>query len=78
MVMAPVRPWPDLRKEDRWLATLMEELLDESLQSPEELRSRAIELRAEAARGQAGGDTEAVLALADRYEQAAAARLGAR
>jgi hypothetical protein len=56
----------------------MEELLDESVQPPEQLRSRALELRAEAARGQAGGDTEAALALADRYEQAAAARLGVR
>jgi hypothetical protein len=76
--MPSVRPWPDLREEDRWLTTLMEELLDESAQSPEQLRGRAVELRAEAARSQAGGDRDAALVLADRYEQAAAARLGTR
>ena len=71
-------PWPEVREEDQWLIGLMEQLLEETAQSPEQLRARAEVLRAEAARGRAGGDRDAVLALADRYEQSAAARLGAR
>jgi len=50
--------------------------MEETAQPPEQLRARANELWAEAARGQAGGDQDAALALAERYEQAAAARLG--
>lgn len=72
-----VRPWPPLLDEDRWLAELMDSRLRESTQSPEELRARARELRTEAERSEIEGMRDAALALAERYEQAAAARLSA-
>jgi len=49
-----------------------------STRSPDELRSRASELRAEAKQTDIKGIREAMLALAERYDEAAAARLGAR
>ena len=70
-----VRPWPVLRDEDRWLTAAMEQRLRDSLQSPERLRERARELRAEAGRSEVKGICDAALALAERYEQAATARL---
>jgi hypothetical protein len=73
-VMA-ARPWPVLRDEDRWLADAMERRLLESTQSPEEMRARARELRAEAEQSDVKGIRDAKLALAERYEQAAATRL---
>jgi hypothetical protein len=72
-----VQPWPPLRDEDRWLAELMDRRLHESTRSPKALRSRARELRAQAEQSQIKGERDAALALADRYEQAAAARLSA-
>jgi hypothetical protein len=71
------RPWPSLRDEDRWLTDAMEGRLAESRQSPEDMRARARELRTEADRTDIRGVREAKLALADRYEQAATARLTA-
>lgn len=71
-------PWPRLRDEDLWLIDLMENRLDKTQQSPEQLRARAKELRSEAARTDVKGLRDAALALAERYEQAAAARAGAR
>lgn len=65
-----VRPWPQLRDEDRWLIDLMEERLHKTRQSPEELRARAEELRGEAERTDIRGFREAALALAERYEEA--------
>ncbi len=72
-VMA-ARPWPALRDEDRWLAEAMERRLRDSTQSPEDMRARARELRAEAEQSDVRGIRDATLALADRYEQAAATR----
>jgi uncharacterized protein YceH (UPF0502 family) len=72
-----VRPWPALNEENRWLTEAMDRLLRESTQSPDELRARAHELRAEAAQSDMKGIRDAAQALADRYEQAAAARLSA-
>jgi hypothetical protein len=72
-----VRPWPPLQDEDRWLAELMDRRLHESTQSAEDLRVRARELRTQAEQSQIKGERDAALALADRYEQAAAARLSA-
>jgi hypothetical protein len=72
-----VRPWPILPDEDRWLTEAMERRLGESTQSPEQLRSRACELRAEAEHSDVRGVRDAALALAERYEQAASARLSA-
>jgi hypothetical protein len=70
-----VHPWPTLPDEDRWLTVAMERRLRETNQSVEELRARARELRVEAGQSDMKGTREAALALADRYEQAATARL---
>jgi hypothetical protein len=72
--MSP-HPWPDLPEEQRWSIELMEELLEQTEQPPRELSARAEELRAQAAQTDIVGYRDAALALADRYEQAAAARL---
>jgi hypothetical protein len=72
-----VRPWPVLPEEDRWLGDAMDRRLRDSAQSTEQLRSRAQELRAEAEQSDVQGISNAALALAERYEQAAAARLSA-
>jgi hypothetical protein len=76
--MGSVRPWPTVAEEDQWVIELMEERFEKTPLSPEQLRARAKELRTQAARGQAGGDKDARLALADRYDEAAAQRLAAR
>ena len=67
-------PWPDIPEEQRWTLELMEERLKQTSQRPQELVSRAEELRAQAAETDVRGFRDAALALADRYEQAAAAR----
>lgn len=67
-------PWPDIPEEQRWTLELMEERLEQTSQRPQELVSRAKELRAQAAETDVKGFRDAALALADRYEQAAAAR----
>jgi hypothetical protein len=71
----PVHPWPDIPGEQRWSLELMEERLERTAQPPRELSARAEELRAQAAQTDIAGYRDAALALADRYEQAAAARL---
>lgn len=53
----------------------MEERLERTSQPPQELSARAGELRAQAAKTDIKGFRDAALALADRYEEAAAARL---
>ena len=53
----------------------MEERLAQTSQPPRELSARAEDLRAQAAQTDIDGYRDAALALADRYEQAAAARL---
>jgi hypothetical protein len=72
-----VRPWPDIPDEHRWPIDLMEELLADTEQTPDELRARAHQLRGEAEASEWGGQRDAYLVLADRYEQAAARRLAA-
>lgn len=67
-------PWPDVGAEGRWAVELMEELLEDTDQSPEGLAARARELRAEAAATGIDAHRRAALALADRYDAAAAAR----
>jgi hypothetical protein len=67
-------PWPDLPDEQRWALELMEERLEQTSQAPQELSARAEELRTQAAETEIKGFHDAALALADRYEQAAAAR----
>ena len=66
--MASTRPWPSVPDEHRWVVELMEERLDRTERSPEELKARAHELRAEAKQTDVDGFREAALALADRYE----------
>jgi hypothetical protein len=68
-------PWPNVPDEQRWSLELMEERLERTAQPPRELSARAEELRTQAAQTDIDGYREAALALADRYEQAAAARL---
>jgi hypothetical protein len=70
-----VHPWPEIPDEQRWALELMEERLDRTAQPPRELSARAQELRVQAAQTDIEGYRIAALALADRYEQAAAARL---
>lgn len=70
-----VRPWPDVSDEHRWAIELMEERFEQTTQTPDELKARAKQLRAEADRTEIPGYRDAALALADRYEVAAADRL---
>lgn len=77
MAMA-VRPWPDVPEDQRWALEFMEERLERTDQTPEELLARADELRAQAAAAEISGIREASLALADRYAEAASARLASR
>jgi hypothetical protein len=69
------RAWPDIPDEHRWTLELMEERLERTQQTPKELSTRAEELRAQAAETDIKGFRDAAVALADRYEEAAAARL---
>jgi hypothetical protein len=69
--------WPTLNEEDQWLIGAMEQQLRESTQTPQELRTQARELRAEAEQTDIKGIRDACLALAAHYEQAAADRLAA-
>ena len=74
--MTDVRPWPEaLVDAHPEVVRLFEETFAETTQTPEELRARARDLRDEAERTEILGHREAALALADRYEQAAAARV---
>lgn len=56
----------------------MEERLSAGGQSPDEMRARAAELREQAEQSDIEGVRAAALALAERYEEAAAASVGAR
>jgi hypothetical protein len=76
--MGSVRPWPTVGEEDQWVIGFMEERFGKTPLSPEQLRARAQDLRTQAEQGRAGGDKDARLALADRYEEAAAKRLARR
>lgn len=77
--MEVVHPWPEVDSdEDRQVIELMEELLETTEQTPEELRARAAELRDEAQQTKIRGYRNAALVLADRYEQVATTRLSAR
>lgn len=73
-----MRPWPALNDEHRWLVDAMEAQLADTDRSPEDLRRRAGELRQQAAGSDVKGIQDASLAMAERYEAAAAARLSAR
>jgi hypothetical protein len=70
--MSSVTPWPEVPADQHWAIELMEERLEKTVQTPEELRERASELRAQAEATDSRGVRDASLALADRYEQTAA------
>ncbi|HET8862430.1 MAG TPA: hypothetical protein VFM94_04175 [Solirubrobacterales bacterium] len=72
------RPWPEIPERHRWTLEMMEERLRETNQTPDELRARARELRAKAEQTDVKGIRDATLALADRYEKAAAAHISTR
>lgn len=74
----PVRPWPKVPKTHRWVVELMEERLKRTTLAPADLSARAGQLRTEAGRADIDGYRDAALALADRYELAATARLDPR
>lgn len=71
----PSHPWPGIPDKHRWAIELMEELLERTERPAKELSARAEELRAQAEQTDIDGYRDAALALADRYEQAAAVRL---
>ena len=73
--MARVKPWPEALGEHGEVVGLFEETLAETTQTSDELRARARELREEAEQTEILGHREAALAMADRYERAAAARV---
>ncbi len=56
----------------------MEKRLSAGSRNPDEMRARARELREQAEQSDVKGFRDAALALAERYEEAATARLGAR
>ncbi len=70
-----MQPWAEIPDEHHWSIELMEEPLEDTEQTPHELRARARQLRDEAKASEFEGQRDAALALADRYEQAASARL---
>jgi hypothetical protein len=67
-----LHPWPDVVDEHRWSIELMEELLENTERTPGQLRCRGAELRGRAQASDSAGERDALLALADRYEQTAA------
>jgi len=76
MVSTP--SWPHLQDEDRWLIAAMEGRLRTTDRSPDEMRTRAHELREQAESSDIKGARDAARALGERYEEAEAARSGAR
>jgi hypothetical protein len=70
-----VRPLPPLAEGDEELAAMMQRRIHDSTQSADQLRARARELRTQANEFvDIVGIRDACLALADRYDQAAASR----
>jgi len=72
-----IPPWPKLPAEDQWLIGAMEKEIRESKRTPEELRAKAQRLRGQAEQTDIKGMRDVWLALAARYEFAAAERLAA-
>jgi hypothetical protein len=68
-------PWPNVPEEQRWAIEAMEERLAKTSRPPEALAARARELRDEAETSEIKGQRDAALAMADRYDEAAALRL---
>jgi hypothetical protein len=70
----PLHPWPDVPEEYRWTVELIEERLEKNDQTPEDLLTRARELRREAEATEIEGNRDAWLAVADRFAELAASR----
>jgi hypothetical protein len=73
--MSSIEHWPDVAPEARWATEMMDELLATTTRSSAELLDRARELRAKAAATDIEGYRAGALKLANRFEQAAAARV---
>ena len=73
--MVSLRPWPDFEPPERGVVDEFERALDRTRDSPDEIRGHADQLRAQALAEEIGAVREAKLAMADRYELAAATRL---
>ena len=69
-----IHPWPEILDDHQWVIESLEERFENTDESPEELADRAGELRGQAERSELDGQRDALLALADRYEAAAARR----
>lgn len=69
-----VRPWPEFPEEMRWILDSYDELIADGNGTPAEKIERAAELRARAAGLGPVSGKDALLAIAERYEEAAAAR----
>lgn len=72
--MAEGQTWSQLLDHHREVVELFEETLARTTQTSEELRERARQMRTYAAQTEVLGHCEAAMALAHRYEHAAAAR----
>ena len=76
--MADVKPWPKALDAHPEVVELFEETLASSTQTSDEMRARARELRDFAEQTDVLGYPEAAIALAERYEEAAEARVASR
>jgi hypothetical protein len=70
-----LHPWPEILDDHRWVIESLEERFENPDETSEELSARACELRSLAAASELDGQRDALLALADRYEAAAARRI---
>ena len=75
--MDAVPPGLNLRDEDQWLVQGLDNTLEHPSFTPDNMRARAEELRAEAGRAEGSAARDTYLALAARYEHAAASRAAA-
>lgn len=76
--MSSLDAWPQLNEGERWIADALEEMFADPTMSPGEMRARAAELRAEVEQAGMPGLRPASLQLAERFDQAAAARAATR
>jgi hypothetical protein len=67
-----LHPWPEILDDHRWVIESLEKRFENTDETSEELSARASELRAQAEASELDGQRDALLALVDRYEAAAA------
>jgi len=68
--------WPAVPEGEEWVLELIEERFERTTQTPRELRARAEQLRAQADETEIEGVRAAALALAARYDDVAASKVG--